>query len=60
MGEVTQPNCDSWAEVDFGLGPVLIRCTQPGEHTDCMCVVLMGVDKDAIQPPAAENNGAEG
>jgi hypothetical protein len=56
MGEVTQPNCNSWAVVDFGQGPVTIRCTQTGEHTDCMCVVLMGVE----EPAAAETNGAEG
>ena len=70
MGEVTDPTCDSWATVDFGRGPVDIRCTQPGVHDkdSCMCVVFMvhpgeepnvpGIT-DAVEN-AAETNGAEG
>lgn len=33
-------NCDKWAEVDFGLGPVQVRCTRMDEHEEHGCVVV--------------------
>jgi len=47
--EATEPedlNCDLWAEVDFGRGPVEVRCTLTSEHDKHVCIVEMvdGVD----------------
>lgn len=33
-------NCDTWGQVDFGDGPVEIRCTRMGEHDEHACVVI--------------------
>lgn len=33
-------NCDIWADVDFGHGPVEVRCTKTGPHEDHSCNVL--------------------
>lgn len=34
-------NCDVWGLVDFGLGPVFVRCTRMGFHIEHMCKVLL-------------------
>lgn len=39
-------NCDIWTVVDFGKGPVEIRCTEVGDHEDHVCVVRIVVDPD--------------
>ena len=36
------PNCEVWGEVDFGEGPVRVRCTQTSRHEFHTCVVAMG------------------
>jgi len=43
-------NCDKWGEVDFGLGPVLIRCTQSGEHDEHGCTVIFEEDEEEPDP----------
>lgn len=42
-------NCDIWTEVDFGAGPVLIRCTEVGEHVNHRCEVFITV-QEANEP----------
>lgn len=32
-------NCDIWMTVDFGRGPVDVRCTETGEHNTHRCLV---------------------
>jgi hypothetical protein len=34
-----ESNCDVWMRVDFGHGPVEVRCTQTGEHEEHACAV---------------------
>lgn len=34
-------NCEFFAKVDFGHGPVEIRCTETGVHSDHWCEVAM-------------------
>ena len=34
-------NCDIWADVDFGHGPVEIRCTRTGDHETHSCYVMI-------------------
>ncbi len=41
-------NCDIWGFVDFGLGLVKIRCTEPGEHTQHKCLVLIDVESSVL------------
>lgn len=36
-------NCDVWEEVDFGEGPVRVRCTRVGDHNTHSCLVLLSV-----------------
>lgn len=50
MPEVTDPNCPNWATVDFGKGPVDIRCTQTGPHPveKCMTVVFFVVPGEDV------------
>ena len=41
-------NCDVWGTVDFGEGPVRIRCTMTdvtANHKDHVCVVVIKEDK---------------
>ncbi len=33
--------CDIWGTVDFGQGPVEVRCTELGEHLQHRCVVFL-------------------
>lgn len=33
-------NCDKWFTVDFGRGPVEVRCTQTGTHAQCRTEVF--------------------
>ena len=40
-GEDEDLNCHVWAEVDFGMGKVPVRCTRTEEHDEHACVVLM-------------------
>lgn len=37
-------NCSVWGFVDFGQGPVEIRCTQTGEHENHKCEIEMRLD----------------
>lgn len=37
-------NCHIWTVVDFGNGPVEIRCTEVGEHDQHRCEVFIDVD----------------
>lgn len=41
VGDQREPNCDVWAEVDFGRGPVDVRCTDTGDHDAHVCIVVM-------------------
>jgi hypothetical protein len=34
-----EQNCGVWANVDFGYGPVLIRCTEVNQHENHVCHV---------------------
>jgi hypothetical protein len=34
-------NCDHWGEVDFGEGPVKVRCTNVGGHDKHVCFVMI-------------------
>lgn len=36
-------NCHVWGEVDFGEGPVKVRCTRVGEHDGHVCWVAINV-----------------
>lgn len=48
-------NCDTFAEVDFGHGPVQIRCTQVGKHAQCRCEVMIPTNREkapTLVPPA--------
>lgn len=41
-------NCDVWGVVDFGEGPVRVRCTMTDvttDHKDHVCVVVIKPDK---------------
>lgn len=42
-------NCDEWFEVDFGRGPVTVRCTQVGPHVDHKCLVIKKAEQAAGQ-----------
>lgn len=37
---MSELNCDQWAEVDFGNGPVDVRCTEEGDHDVHKCNVI--------------------
>lgn len=44
-------NCDEWAIVDFGHGPVDVRCTMTGEHDEHACqVIFVGDDEEESDP----------
>ena len=49
-------NCDFWADVDFGRGPVEIRCTIKGPHSRHMCVVEMGIPEPSPPQIHAQHN----
>lgn len=34
-------NCNVWGQVDFGLGPVSVRCTRVGMHVEHICSVVI-------------------
>lgn len=38
-------NCNIWADVDFGRGPVEVRCTRTDKHERHICTVTLEVDK---------------
>lgn len=40
------PNCEIYADVDFGRGPVEVRCTMTGQHTQHRCSVDIYIDVD--------------
>ncbi len=40
-------NCDVYATVNFGKGPVEIRCTETGEHLFHHCEVQWQLDEPA-------------
>lgn len=44
-------NCEVWADVDFGHGPVEIRCTKVGEHQHHICNVLLPDPQNEVAPP---------
>jgi hypothetical protein len=33
--------CDFWADVNFGRGPVEVRCTLRGDHITHICTVVL-------------------
>jgi hypothetical protein len=35
-------NCDTWMRVNFGHGPVEVRCTLTGEHEQHLCAITFG------------------
>lgn len=37
----TASDCDFYADVDFGRGPVEVRCTLRGEHIEHVCIVSL-------------------
>lgn len=37
-------NCDVWVRIDFGHGPVELRCTQTGEHKNHGCSIMFQED----------------
>lgn len=39
-------NCNHGAYVDFGDGPVAVRCTETGKHERCRTEVLIGWDRE--------------
>ncbi len=42
--------CDIYATVNFGRGPVEVRCTQTGEHEEHRCnVYIQRRDLDAVE-----------
>ena len=42
-----QNNCEIWAIVDFGIGPVKVRCTETGEHNQHKCVINITPEDDS-------------
>jgi hypothetical protein len=42
-------NCDQYAVVDFGHGPVEVRCTVIGEHTEHRCDVEFKITSNPEQ-----------
>jgi hypothetical protein len=61
-------NCDFWETVDFGRGPVEIRCTQTGTHaqhrTEVFFKLLYSVDASRevrdYRAPAVEHHNVFG
>lgn len=47
------PNCEVWGTVDFGHGPVEIRCTEVGEHEYHRCSVW--IDSPVPQDSVSHN-----
>lgn len=45
-------NCDMFAKVDFGHGPVEIRCTESGEHEEHWCEVRIFEDGTTKEGPS--------
>lgn len=39
-------NCDIWGSVDFGRGPVDVRCTREGPHSRHVCSVIIEVTEN--------------
>lgn len=50
LDEAMGANCQVWAEVDFGRGPVVVRCTQTDEHEEHACVVIMNEEPEEPDP----------
>lgn len=46
-----EADCDIWGDVDFGHGPVEVRCTQQGPHANHRCEVFISLDKTFVVPP---------
>lgn len=42
--EMEDLNCPVVADVDFGLGPTKIRCTETGDHDEHKCEVKINVE----------------
>lgn len=42
--EEDSSNCNTVGTVDFGEGPVKLRCTQTGNHKQCKCEVFLNWD----------------
>lgn len=58
---MNQPlTCDIWTIVDFGKGPVEVRCTETGDHTDHICEIFIDVglvfDNEPITTDAEHRN----
>lgn len=39
-------NCDIFGDVDFGHGPVEVRCTRTGKHNDHKCEINLIPEKN--------------
>lgn len=44
-------DCDIWSVVDFGKGPVEVRCTEVGEHDQHRCEVFIYADSEEDLTP---------
>ena len=44
-------NCDTWAVVDFGHGPIEVRCTMAGEHDEHGCLIMFLEDEETTADP---------
>lgn len=54
MPAAIDTNCDTWATVDFGRGPVEIRCTRTGAHATCEVHVAIMGERAAALPRGVE------
>lgn len=49
-------NCDIWDTVDFGRGPVEVRCTKTGEHDNHKCEVYLNISEATVITPIEHQN----
>lgn len=50
-------NCDYRASVDFGDGPVVVRCTEVGKHLDHKVEVILGHPREGMAHNVFEEDG---
>ena len=53
-------NCEIYGSVDFGEGPVRVRCTQRGSHIQHRCEVFINAEDTTIIPPVAHRQNVFG
>lgn len=49
-----QLDCDIYADVDFGRGPVEVRCTMTGEHEVHACMIQFAPQYSETPEPKPE------